>query len=46
MLVVYEDRVYAITTGSLEAAWDKYEGVFEASLGSFRILDAEDSEGP
>ena len=35
MLVVYEDRVYAITTGSLEAAWDKYEGVFEASLGSF-----------
>ena len=46
MLVVYEDSVYAITTGSLEAAWDKYEGVFEASLGSFRILDAEDSEGP
>ena len=46
MLVVYEDRVYAITTGSLEAAWDKYEGVFEASLGSFRVLDAEDTEGP
>ncbi len=46
MLVVYEDRVYAITTGSLEAAWDKYEGVFEASLGSFRILDGGDSEGP
>ena len=46
MLVVYENRVYAITTGSLEAAWDKYEGVFEASLGSFRVLDAEDTEGP
>ena len=46
MLVVYEDRVYAITTGSLEAAWDKYEGVFEASLRSFRILDGGDSEGP
>ncbi len=45
MLVVYEDSVYAITTGSLEAAWDKYEGVFEASLGSFRILDEGDSEG-
>ena len=46
MLVVYEDSVYAITTGSLEAAWDKYEGVFEASLRSFRIFDVEDSEGP
>ena len=45
MLVIYEDSVYAITTGSLEAAWDKYEGVFEASLGSFRILDEGDSEG-
>ena len=45
LLVVYEDKAYAITAGSLEAAWEEHEAAFDASLHSFRLLDVEDSEG-
>ena len=45
LLFVYEDKAYAITAGSLEAAWEEHEAALDASLRSFRILDAEDSEG-
>ena len=44
LLVVYEDKVYAITATALDAAWDKYESAFDASLRSLRFL--ADSQSP
>ena len=45
LIAIYEDNVYAITTTALEATWQQYEAVFDASLRSFRILGAGDTEG-
>ncbi len=44
LIAIYEDTSYVITTTALDAAWQQYEAVFDASLRSFRILDTEDSE--
>ena len=38
LIVVDEDKAYAITATALSATWDKYEAAFDASLRSFRTL--------
>ncbi len=46
IVAVHEDKLYVISATALGAAWDKYEAAFDASLRSFRILDAPPSPTP
>ena len=45
LIAIYDDKAYMVTTTSLAATWQQYEAVFDASLRSFRILGAGDTEG-